>query len=82
MSIVESLATGTPIIGSNIGNVGSLIENGVNGLKFQFDSATDLQKTVESLTNMTNSSLNYYRQNLTQEENYIELSKIYKTILN
>ncbi|MEI4525086.1 glycosyltransferase family 4 protein [Priestia megaterium] len=82
MSIVESLATGTPIIGSNIGNVGSLIENGVNGLKFQFDSATDLQKAVKSLTNMTNSSLNYYRKNLSQKENYNQLSKIYKTILN
>ena len=34
MSILESFSCGTPVIGSNIGNVGNLIIDGINGYKF------------------------------------------------
>jgi len=82
MSIVESLAAGTPVIGSNIGNVGSLIKDGITGLKFQFDSPTDLQKSVMGLVDMTNTSLAYYREYLSVKQNYIKLSKVYENVLN
>ena len=49
MTIVESLAVGTPIIGSNIGNVGTIVKDGVNGLLFQYDDPSDLVKKVQYL---------------------------------
>ncbi len=47
MTIVESLAVGTPIIGSNIGNVGTIVKDGVNGLLFQYDDPKDLVKKIQ-----------------------------------
>ncbi|WP_037330029.1 glycosyltransferase family 4 protein [Anaerovibrio lipolyticus] len=49
MTIVESLAVGTPIIGSNIGNVGTIIKDGENGLRFQYDDPIDLIKKIQYL---------------------------------
>lgn len=49
MTIVESLAVGTPIIGSNIGNVGTIIKDGVNGLRFQYDDPIDLVEKIQYL---------------------------------
>lgn len=49
MTIVESLAVGTPIIGSNIGNVGTIVKHGENGLLFDFDNPDDLVKKVNYL---------------------------------
>lgn len=46
MTIVESLAVGTPIIGSNIGNVGTIIQDGINGLHFQYDDPIDLSRKI------------------------------------
>ncbi|WP_026568360.1 glycosyltransferase family 4 protein [Bacillus sp. UNC41MFS5] len=82
MSIVESLSSGTPIIGSNIGNVGSLIETGVTGFKFKFDSSSELKNAVNQLVDMTSSSTNYYRNYLSEKRNYMILSAIYKNVIN
>lgn len=46
MTIVESMATGTPIIGSNIGNVGTIVKDGVNGLTFQYDNPNALKERI------------------------------------
>ena len=49
VTIAESYASGTPVIGSDLGNTGSLIENGKTGLKFNHTSAEDLAEKVEIL---------------------------------
>lgn len=49
MTIVESMAVGTPVIGSNIGNVGTIIKDGVNGLTFQYDDPDDLVEKIHYL---------------------------------
>ena len=77
MTIVESFACGTPVIGSNIGNVGSLIKNGVNGNTFQFNSVSSLIYAVNNLTDMCTSTKEYYNKHYTAEINYQILSKIY-----
>lgn len=46
MTIVESMAVGTPVIGSDFGNVGTIIRNKENGLLFQHDSSEDLRKKI------------------------------------
>ncbi len=38
MSIVEAFSVGTPVICSDLGNAGSVVEEGITGYKFQFDS--------------------------------------------
>ena len=49
MSIMESIALGTPVIGSNIGGIPELIENGVTGFIVKPASVEDLQKKIEIL---------------------------------
>ena len=49
MSIMESIALGTPAIGSDIGGIPELIENGVTGFIVKPASVEDLQKKIEIL---------------------------------
>lgn len=47
MTIVEAYSVGTPVIGSNIGNVGSLIEDGVTGFKFAQNDKKSMISTID-----------------------------------
>ncbi len=80
MTIIESLACGTPVIASNIGNVGDLIKDRINGLRFNFDSIEDLRKKIYEINDMYESSRNYYEEHYTKEQNYKELVSIYSSI--
>ena len=81
MTIVESLACGTPVIGSNIGNVGSLIEDGKTGIRFEFDSSGSVIEAVRNLSDMTESCGNVFRNNYHPEINYQLLLSIYENII-
>ena len=80
MTIVESMSCGTPIMGSDIGNVGSLIINDVNGYKFHRNSIDDLVDSIRSIKDMTVTIKNTYKDMYTSDTNYRRLSKIYKNI--
>lgn len=77
MTIIESFACGTPVIGSNIGNVGNIIIDGLNGLTFVYNSITALQEAVSSIHDMCESCRNYYESNYSGEGNYKQLYAIY-----
>ena len=47
--ILESFKYGTPVIGSNIGGIPELIEDGYNGYLFEAGNATALKKLLENL---------------------------------
>ncbi len=81
MTIIESLACGTPVIGSKIGNVGNLIIDGINGLTFQYNSVTGLREAVSKLQDMCASSRDYYEKNFSGEDNYKLLNSIYERLL-
>ena len=49
MVIYESLANGTPVIGSRIGGIPELIEEGINGYLFEAGNAYQLKKILEYL---------------------------------
>lgn len=53
MTIVESMAVGTPVIGSNFGNVGTIIRDKETGLLFQHDSSEDLRKKIQYFSEHT-----------------------------
>ena len=82
ITIVESYASGTPVIGSDIGNVGNLIKENITGLKFMHNSVDDLKISVLSLGDMVETTRDYYDFYYKPEDNYRKLMNIYKTILN
>jgi glycosyltransferase involved in cell wall biosynthesis len=49
MIIVEAYAAGKPIVASNLGGLGSLVQNNVTGLLFNPGDATDLAQKIDSL---------------------------------
>lgn len=82
MTIVEAYGAGTPVIGSDIGNVGSLIQDGVTGYKFTHDSVNELKNAVAMNLDIIDSIYKIYRENYTMESNYERLSEIYGIVLN
>lgn len=49
--IYESFSTGTPVIGSNIGGIPELIEDGYNGLLFEPNNADSLKEKLVKIIN-------------------------------
>lgn len=47
LSIIESLALGTPVLGSNLGGIPELIRTGVNGLLFDISIPDDLKNKIQ-----------------------------------
>lgn len=82
MTVVESFAVGTPIIGSNIGNVADLIKDGINGMKFTFNSSENLKDVVLRFNELDEKQLSAnayqtYIKNYSAEVNYRILIDIY-----
>lgn len=76
MVLVESFACGTPVLGSDIGNVNDIIIEGKNGLHFNHKSVKSIVETVNKLSDMcktTRSSSKIYDS----EANYEMLMDIY-----
>ena len=49
MSVLESQAVGTPVIGANIGGIPELIQNNVDGLLFEPGNVADLCMKISFL---------------------------------
>ncbi|MBR4732768.1 MAG: glycosyltransferase family 4 protein [Lachnospiraceae bacterium] len=80
--IPEAFSVKTPIIAGDVGNTTSLVQDGINGLKFKYDSAESLAETVTRFENINVSSIetinyNSYLENYTKEKNYMLLKAIY-----
>lgn len=82
MSLVESFACGTPVIGSDFGNVGNIIKEGVTGIKVSIDSKDDLINAVLSISDMTESCRKEYELYYNSEVNYKNLMGIYQDIIS
>ena len=82
MSIAEAFSMGTPVLVSRLGNGGSLIEEGVTGMKFQGDAPRSLADTVAAFwkkeQDWTGPVLARYKKDMAPEENYRCLMEIYK----
>lgn len=82
MTIVEAFTLGTPVIGGNIGNVGSLIKDGINGWKFQYDSVDDLQHKIQQCSRMSDQHIQVTcDEELMPEGNYKMLIDIYEQVI-
>lgn len=87
LSIIESLALGTPVIGSNIGGIPELIHNGNNGYLFNYKDQKDLNDAIikteklskEEYIDMVNYSLDLVKNRF---DNSIYLNKLLEVFSN
>lgn len=87
-SILETLAIGKPIIGSNIGGIPELIENNKNGYLYEYDDIESLSNLINKLfeDDATRNKFGKYSRTLAEEKYsidiyYNELMKIYEGLV-
>ena len=80
MSIVEAFSVGTPVICSDIGNVGSVVEEGVTGCKFVVDSIDEITYAIKRCHGLCDQTRKIYLEKYSTEKNYELMSSIYKMI--
>ena len=86
MVITEAYAHGLPVIAGNIGNMGSLIEDGKTGVLYAYDSREELRRAVSDFAGQEHSKMRqcaraYYEKRLSPQGNLAILEQIYKDIL-
>ena len=81
MTIVEAFSVGTPVLCSDLGNAGSIVQEGVTGRKFPPDSPEALARAVKTSGGMCESTYAQYLSGYTAERNYETLEAIYRQIL-
>ncbi len=83
MTIVEAFSVGTPVICSNIGNVASLVTEGITGVKFKYDDVNSLCNAITKVQKETISSSQIkeiYKQRYEEHTNYAILIGIYSSL--
>lgn len=80
MSIVEAFSVGTPVICSDLGNAGSVVEEGVTGYKFMADAVDGIISAVEKCHGLCSQTKKVYQENYSVDKNYELISSIYKAI--
>lgn len=85
MVLIEAFACGTPVIGSNLGSIPDIVEDGVTGLLFEPGSARDLRQKSERMIGvdglaqeMGRRARTVYEQSYTPRSNYRQLMEIYQ----
>lgn len=82
MTIVEAYSVGTPVIGSDMGNVGSLIEEGVTGEKFEPFSTEKLVDAINRCRRKESYKVKSVYQRYAPEGNYRKMYEIYSDIVS
>ena len=80
MTIVEAYSVGTPVICTDIGNCGCVVEEGVTGWKFQNRNA--LIDAILCSSNIVDTVKAEYKTTYREDRNYMLLSKIYGECVN
>ena len=70
------------MIGSDLGNTGSLIEDGVSGFKFEPRSVKSLSEAVEKINRSFTGLERTVIEKYSTEKNYQKLREIYETCCN
>ena len=80
MTILEAYGVGTPVICSEIGNAGSIVTEGITGLKFRYDSSEDLANKVRMFENRPFMVDREIGKQYSALENYLQLMEIYQSV--
>ncbi len=86
MVIIESYAAHKPVITGDIGNIGSLVEEGITGLKYKYDDEISLMNAVMRSEQMDmdcfgEKAYKKYLQEFSPFANYHQLMEIYRRIV-
>ena len=81
MSIVEAFSVGTPVICSDLGNAGSIVEEGINGRKFKKENVSELVEIVNDQDVASKMVYENYKEKYTEDINYEILKSIYMEIV-
>lgn len=89
LSILESQAMGKPVIGSRIGGIPELIDEGKDGLTFEAGNAEDLANKIRTLKSYSQLQLkkiahyarNKIEQRFSSEQHYEKLMQIYRGVI-
>lgn len=86
-SILETLEIGKPVIGSRIGGIPELIEDGKNGFLYKSDSVSELKEKMQELfvndekvKDFSNNSRKLYEKNYSPNAYYNNLMIIYNEV--
>ena len=80
MSIVEAFSVGTPVICSDLGNAGCVVEEGITGYKFTADLVDEIIQAVKRCHGLCSQTKKVYKENYSVEKNYELISSIYKAV--
>jgi len=83
MAIVEAYSVGTPVLGSGMGNVGNLVEDGITGWKFKpYNSAEEISGTISRVlsSHFSVSQLRKLTVEYMPDANLKKLETIYSSI--
>jgi len=87
LTILEALATGTPVIGSRLGGIAEIVQDKFNGLLFEPGNEASLINSLNELKSHDFSALSgnarrSYLEHYTPERNYKILMDIYNAAIN
>lgn len=88
MTVIESLACGTPVIGANIGGIPEQVRDGWNGFLFEPGNATELAARMQSLLDDRELAIQMGRNGRSQveainnpETHYEQTMQVYRRLL-
>ena len=76
MTIAEAFSVGTPVIGPDMGNVGNIIKEGINGWKYPLDDKDAFVAKLVGISDITESAKKSAEE-YSEEKNYEILSAVY-----
>lgn len=89
LSIIEAMAMGIPVIGSNIGGIPELINNEKNGFLFETKNVHDLKSKIQKALAITDhqyfelsqNAISFAKANFSEESHYQKLISVYNSVL-
>lgn len=87
--VLEAFSLGTLVIGSSVGGLQYMIEDGYNGMKFLCSNAEDLQRKVLYIDNKKDNIMKFsenayktYKEKYTEEVYYENHMKVYEKLIS
>lgn len=89
LTIIESYFLGKPVIGSRIGGIPEIVEDGDTGYLFETKSLKDLTKKIKFSKTITdkeylrlsNNAMKFAKMNFDSKKHYTQLIEIYKSLV-
>ena len=87
-SVLETLAMGKPIIGSNLGGIPELVKDNETGLIYKYNSVKELEEKMSDLLNNKEKAVQFgknakeiAKKDFSKDEYYDKIIKIYKGVI-